>query len=89
VTNEKPYGKGIIGAMNEPLKLGEKIEARYARMVLRVRQKEDHLQVSVYDSKSPQPDKPVWESESQGLEDAKNTALLAAREYLASRLEQI
>jgi hypothetical protein len=59
------------------------IQTKHDRMVLRVRQKEDHLQISIYDTKSAQPDKAVWEGVSHDLEDAKHTAVLAACGYLA------
>jgi hypothetical protein len=52
-------------------------------MVLRVRQKEDHLQGSVYDSKSSEPDKPIWEDNFQDIEDAQETVLSVAQNHLA------
>ena len=67
--------------MDGELKPGQAIEATYARLVLRVFQREDRLRISVYDSGSAQPGKPVWEGESKDLEDAKGTARVAAVGY--------
>ncbi len=67
--------------MNGELKPGQAIEATYARLVLRVFQREDCLRISVYDSGSAQPGKPVWEGESKDLEGAKGTARVAAVGY--------
>jgi len=68
--------------MDGTLEPGEMIEAKYARMLLRVQQKEDCLQISVYDSRSTQPDESVWDGRSRNLDDAKHSARLAARRYL-------
>lgn len=67
--------------MDGYLKIGEMIEARYGRIVLRVRQREDHLDISVYDTRSTEPETPVWEGESQNLQDAQDAACVAARGY--------
>jgi hypothetical protein len=67
--------------MDGDLKIGEMIEARYDRIVLRVRQRQDHLDISVYDARSTQPEIPVWEGESRDLQDAQDAASAAASKY--------
>jgi hypothetical protein len=67
--------------MSGELKLGEMVEAKYVRMVMRVLQTEDRLRISVYDSGSPRPDEAVWQGESAVLEDAKRIGRAAAVGY--------
>jgi len=40
------------------------------------------VQISVYDSRSTQPEESVWDGRSRNLDDAKHSARLAARRYL-------
>jgi hypothetical protein len=75
--------------MDGSLKLGERIEANYARMLLRVEQREDHLAITVYDTHSKQPNVPVWHGDSYEIEDAKDTALQAARGYHQEQQQRV
>jgi len=68
--------------MNGILKLGEMIQAKYDRMVLRVRQREDCLRASVYDSGVSNPERPIWESDFQDFDAAKETAASVAHSHL-------
>jgi hypothetical protein len=69
--------------MNGRLALGAHTVAQYDTMTLRIEQREDHLHITVYDSKSTRPNNPVWEGQSHDIEDAIDTAIHAARGYLA------
>ena len=63
--------------MNGSLNPGEYAVAQYAGLMLRIEQREGHLRIRVYDSKS------VWEGESYDIEEAIDMAVQAARGYLA------
>jgi hypothetical protein len=68
--------------MDERLKLGDAIESRYSKMVLRVEQRMDHLHILIYDSESANPNVPVWEGDAYDIADAKDEALQASRRYI-------
>jgi hypothetical protein len=70
------------GGFEAGMNLGNFVEGNYRHLVLRVRQKEDCLQISAYDPKSAHRDHPLFEDYSNDLEDAKKTAVILARGYL-------